>query len=114
MVWWAAGRSAGTDCFPGRRALPGSGLGFTRQSPCPSRAPLASLRFSGSLEKVGSQHLGLGLGTLVAGLGVVCALGSGFGGPEQTVMLCWAPWMAGGGRGMACCFALFCFKVLFI
>lgn len=32
---------------------------------------------------MGSQHLGLGLGTLVAGLwGVVCALGGDFRGPK--------------------------------
>lgn len=79
-------REVSQKCFPCRRALPGSGLGFTPRGPCPSCDPLDLSQVSGSLEEVGSRHLGSGLGTLVAGAagarGGVCGLGGDFGGPE--------------------------------
>lgn len=58
-----ASRGAGEvswGCFPRRRALPGSGLGFTRQPsrPCPPCAPLTSHSPQEALGKGGLSILG--------------------------------------------------------
>lgn len=90
----------GWGCFPCRRALPGSGPGFTRQP----FSPTCTLGLTQVLRKPwgggGSQHLGSGPGTLVSGtLGVKWGT---FGlskqwlrEPEYTVMPRWAPRMWG-------------------
>lgn len=65
---WFGGKGGRLGLLPLQKGSSGLWAGLSPGNPpCPSHALLASLKFSGSLEEVGSQHFGLEPGTLLSG-----------------------------------------------